>query len=921
MQFTFLDMAGKTLFLRDDAERAQWTQEEMSLELEFPRLDDKVISIGQRVFFIDPSTGAHQIFEVKQAQTHEPDHYQTVNAEHICISELTDEHIDNKEFTGVPPQTALQDVLAGTLWGVGEVQVGNVGAQQAIRNQIDALGLDGNVDLTARPIIYPAKMWAAGYTDFDGDYATLYSMTYTENIKGGALYTLLMTPIQTDGEVLTQDEIDTYVSDLCKASSNAAELKENDNRGLLIHNLPGEQIAAMDIVAEQAHDLSDQWETLNEGILSSADIARGSVWQAVLDIKANWNVYIEPRVVLAANGTITRYLDILPTDGTWNGVRLSIDKNMLDPAVTFDDSEVVTAMYGYGGTTTPTNKDEKQVEIDFSGVEWESTSEHPAKPLGQKYIEDPAATAEFGRNGRARFGFYQNTDITDPELLLNKTWESLQANSKPAISIDGTVADLYRMGYADQPIKLHDIALVEVNPAGYKDQIQIIQMTVDLLDASATTLTIGAYIPNIVYIDRQLNIETTGTSGGGGNKSKQTVRSEYETAIEKNNRMIMLRAYQYDVNDMDKELKEQEARITVEHNRITQEVTDRRQADTVLDGKITVEAGRITQEVTERQNGDTVLAGQITVEKNRITQEVTDRTNADNTLSGRITVEANRITQEVTDRQGADEALSGRITIEKNRITQEVTDRTNADNVLDGKITVEAGRITQEVTRATTAEGTLSGRITTTEDNITAEVTRATTAEGTLSGRISVNADNITAEVTRATTAEGTLSGRISVNADNITAEVTRATDAEGTLSGRISVNADNITAEVTRATGAESGLSGRLDVQADKIGLVVEEKDGQNVVKAASIVAGINAQTGSYVKIQAQTINLSGYVTASQLSATDAKIDNLTSGATTASTLKTNLLSAGTGFTYQSHSISFKTITIDGTTYHLMGY
>ena len=40
MQFTFIDMAGKTLFIRDDAERAQWTQEEMSLDAEFRRLDD-----------------------------------------------------------------------------------------------------------------------------------------------------------------------------------------------------------------------------------------------------------------------------------------------------------------------------------------------------------------------------------------------------------------------------------------------------------------------------------------------------------------------------------------------------------------------------------------------------------------------------------------------------------------------------------------------------------------------------------------------------------------------------------------------------------------------------------------------------------------------------------------------------------------
>ena len=51
MQFTFIDMAGKTLFIRDDAERALWTQEEMSLDLEFPRVDSKIISPGHPFSF------------------------------------------------------------------------------------------------------------------------------------------------------------------------------------------------------------------------------------------------------------------------------------------------------------------------------------------------------------------------------------------------------------------------------------------------------------------------------------------------------------------------------------------------------------------------------------------------------------------------------------------------------------------------------------------------------------------------------------------------------------------------------------------------------------------------------------------------------------------------------------------------------
>ena len=471
MTFTFLDMAGKTLFIRDDAERAQWTQEELSLELEFPRLDDKVITTGQRVFFIDPATGSHQIYEVKQAKTTEPDHFQTVIAEHICISELSDDHMDSSEVTNKTAKAALQGVLNGTLWSVGSTSINPT---------------------------------------------------------------------------------------------------------------------------------------------SSGDLSRGSVWQAVLQIKDNWNVYIEPRVTLAGNGTITRKLDILSPDGVWNGIRLSVDKNMLDPSVTIDDSEVVTALYGYGGTDPNAKIEEDPQEITFADVVWTKTADHPAKPKGQKYLEDKTATALYGRNGRARFGYFQNNDITDPNILLQKTWEALKQSSKPAVSIDGTVADLYRMGYADQPLKLHDIALVEILPAGVKEQIQIIRMTVDLLDPSATTLTIGAYIPNIIYIERKTDEKSGGgRGGGGGNKSSQDTWQEFRTTMEvyKNGTGMAIRSVQNDIDNQQEEIAQQEAQLEVCFNKITAEVTDRRNADNTLNGKITVEAGKITQIVSAvGANGEVTAA-------------------------------------------------------------------------------------------------------------------------------------------------------------------------------------------------------------------------------------------------------------------------------------------------------------------------
>ena len=226
-------------------------------------------------------------------------------------------------------------------------------------------------------------------------------------------------------------------------------------------------------------------------------------------------------------------------------------------------------------------------------------------------------------------------------------------------------------------------------------------------------------------------------------------------------------------------------------------------------------------------------------------------------------------------------------------------------------------------------------RIDQNENAIALEAQRASTAEGTLSGRITVAADAITQEVTRATTAEGTLSGRITVTADAINQEVTRATSAEGTLSGRITVEANRITQEVTRATNAESSLSGRITTEAGKVAMVVETKDGQNVIKAGSIVLAINDNKATahidadavYIGNQKSTTVINGKLNASDLTA-----DLISSILLNSSVISTNYMfsksfEVGTGsFTMDGYSCevpdAFYALTIeqDGDTYTLKG-
>lgn len=389
MQFTFMTPAGVVLFVRDDLESGDWTVEEYTVNATFPYNSGKVIERGQRLAFRNPATNTLEVFEVRNVTNIEPEHYQQIIAEHIAVSELSDDHINTQEITDKTPAQVLATVLTGTLWAVGNVT-------------------------------------------------------------------------------------DTTVS--------------------------------------------------------STDISRGSVWQAVCTIQNNWNVYITPRVTVNAAGTITgRYLDIAPAQGTWRGVRLSISKNMTDASVVYDDSEVYTALYGYGGSVDKpqTGGDDETEELTFADVVWTATAEHPAKPAGQTYLEDPAATALYGRNGRPRFGYYQNSGIDDAEILLEKTWESLKQCRKPKISIAGTVTDMYRLGYADQPLQLHDTVLVEIAETGELFEKDIIKLRIDLVDPTATTPEIGDYIPNIIYIERDTGENAGG--GGGGGRSPGSETNQYNT--------------------------------------------------------------------------------------------------------------------------------------------------------------------------------------------------------------------------------------------------------------------------------------------------------------------------------------------------------------------------------------------------------
>ena len=132
----------------------------------------------------------------------------------------------------------------------------------------------------------------------------------------------------------------------------------------------------------------------------------------------------------------------------------------------------------------------------------------------------------------------------------------------------------------------------------------------------------------------------------------------------------------------------------------------------------------------------------------------------------------------------------------------------------------------------------------------------------------------------------------IKQNEKAITLEAQTRESQDVTLNSRISVEAGRITTEVNRATSAEAGLSGRITVESNRIGLVVEGTGANAHIKPASIVASINAQSGSSaVLIDADVIQMNA---ANRIKLSDVLTVD-TSGGSSSVAIKSGIVQVGT--------------------------
>ena len=120
-------------------------------------------------------------------------------------------------------------------------------------------------------------------------------------------------------------------------------------------------------------------------------------------------------------------------------------------------------------------------------------------------------------------------------------------------------------------------------------------------------------------------------------------------------------------------------------------------------------------------------------------------------------------------------------------------------------------------------------------------------------------------------------------------------------------------------ANDPTNGLGATFSVQAGKIGMVVEERDGVNVIKSASIITAINNDTHkSEITLNADQIYLNGQTIASQLTAMDATLINMQSDSSTINQLNAHVMKCSQ-FVFNSYSMHLQPITVGSNTYRVL--
>ncbi|WP_419724693.1 phage tail protein [Terrisporobacter petrolearius] len=202
------------------------------------------------------------------------------------------------------------------------------------------------------------------------------------------------------------------------------------------------------------------------------------------NISTYGNIEIEYRVEFDGNRLLGYFIDVYENGYRGSKVykRFEYGENVSGITRKRNLNDFASAMIGQG-------KD----KLTFKDIEWEKSNGDPAdKPKGQDFVVDLEANDKFNKHGKYIKGLFDDSDITNPQDLLLKSWEKLQEVKEPKFDYDVDLA-LTSVEYED--IKIGDTNYVidnDYNPPIFLEA-RIGKLEISLTDPNKNKCTLSNY--------------------------------------------------------------------------------------------------------------------------------------------------------------------------------------------------------------------------------------------------------------------------------------------------------------------------------------------------------------------------------------------------------------------------------------------
>lgn len=238
---------------------------------------------------------------------------------------------------------------------------------------------------------------------------------------------------------------------------------------------------------------------------NSVRIYDTSVLAGLVAIATQWGGELRFRLSVIGGVIAGRYVDILTRRGSVTGKRFELKKDILQIRQTRDIQSLCSALIGRGkGVEVEGGTQEDPAygrRLDFSDVVWSVASGYPIdKPAGQDWIGDDTAADTYGPGGRHIYDRIYFDDCTDPETLLQLTWDALQQRKVPLVTYEMSVLTLEDVsGYAHEAVRFGDTVYV-INTSripAITGEARIIQYDRSYIQPMTNAVVLGNYLPKL----------------------------------------------------------------------------------------------------------------------------------------------------------------------------------------------------------------------------------------------------------------------------------------------------------------------------------------------------------------------------------------------------------------------------------------